>query len=267
MPYNSLKKCNDKTLKITILGCGASSGVPRPNLDWGDCDPNEPKNRRTRSSLLIETHNKAIIIDTGPDFCQQMINARVKHLDAVIYTHMHADHTNGISDLKSYAIDQNELLPIYADKKTLSYLHKSFDYCFKTPPGSKYPPILKAYELIVHKSFNIKEVTILPVLQKHGDTTSIGIRVGGIAYCTDISAIDDNILNYLKGVKYLIIGVLQYNKHPSHLNVIEALELIEILRPQKTYFTHMHNKLDYNKLKLELPNNVEPAYDGLSFFV
>lgn len=245
--------------------------MPKPNIDWGVCDPNEPKNRRKRSSLLIEKGSITIVIDTGADFCQQMINASVKKIDAVIYTHMHADHTNGISDLKSYAIDQQELIPVYADNITLSYLYKSFDYCFKTPKNSKYPPILKANEIIANKPFWIKtkqeSLEILPILQPHGDITSLGIRIGDFAYCTDISTINSTIIEQLSGIKFLVIGVLQYNKHVSHLNVEQALELINILKPEKSYFTHMHNKLDYNILCKTLPLNVEPAYDDLSFFV
>jgi phosphoribosyl 1,2-cyclic phosphate phosphodiesterase len=271
MPYNYLPKSNNETIKITILGCGASAGVPRPNLDWGDCDSTEPKNRRRRASILIEQYDSTIVVDTGADFCHQMIDAKVTKLDAVIYTHMHADHTNGIDDLRSYFLNQNKRIPVYSDQNTLSYLQQTFAYCFKTPSGSNYPPILEANEIMAGTKFSIQgkggDIEILPILQQHGNINSLGLRIGDVAYCTDVSAINNEIISNLQNLKYLIIGALQYKPHISHLSVSQALDFIAEVKPEKAYFTHMHNKLDYNKLKDSLPNNIEPAYDGLTLFV
>ena len=269
MPYNYLLKSNNRTMKLTILGCGASAGVPRPNLDWGDCDPAEPKNRRRRASILIEQYGSTIVVDTGADFCHQMIDAKVTKLDAVIYTHMHADHTNGIDDLRSYFLSQKKRIPVYGEENTLSYLQHAFGYCFKTPPSSNYPPILEANKFDANVKFIISgkdgNIEILPILQQHGDINSIGLRIGNVAYCTDISAINNEVKTKLRNLKYLILGALQYKPHNSHLSVSQALDFIAEVKPQKAYLTHMHNKLDYNKLKEILPSNVEPAYDGLSF--
>lgn len=255
------------TTRIVILGCGASAGVPRPNLDWGDCDASEPKNRRTRASLLIQHKGFNIVIDTGADFRQQMIAAKLTKLDAVLYTHMHADHTNGIDDLRSYVLSQNKCMPVYSEKTTLQYLQQTFAYCFKTPLGSNYPPILEAQEITPDCKFNIGSLEILPFLQQHGDIHSLGFRFLDIAYCTDISSFDDNLITKLRGIKYLILGALQYKHHKSHLTVAQALNLIKAVKPKKAYLTHMHNKLDYKALKRILPSEVEPAYDGLSFMV
>lgn len=261
-------------LKYTILGCGSSCGVPRPNADWGACDPAEPKNRRTRTALLIEKyldkeHKTTIIIDTGPDFAYQMLRENIRHIDAVLYTHSHADHTHGIDDLRSYALAQKVLLPIYGEVATLDYLQHSFGYCFKTPASSNYPPILQANELHIHEPEIVVgaggDIEFLPLPQIHGDIASTAFRIGEFAYCTDISDMPLETKAALQNLQILIIGALQYKPHRSHFSVAQALDLIKELQPKMVYFTHMHNELDYNKVKAGLPNNVAPAYDGMTF--
>lgn len=261
-------------LKFTILGCGSSPGVPRPNGDWGACDPKNPKNQRHRASLLIERIQEdgkktTVVIDTGPDFREQMIMAKVTHLDGIVYTHAHADHIHGIDDVRTYAIQQQQLLNTFADGLTLSRLHEAFGYCFKTPPGSHYPPIMKAHEIDKDVPFTVTgeggEIVFHPHLQIHGDINSLGFRIGNVAYCTDVNLFPDETPDRLKGLDVLIIDALQYKPHPSHFSLNEALEWIERLKPKRAILTHMHVPLDYETVKCEVPAHIEPGYDGLSF--
>lgn len=259
-------------LRLTVLGCGSSPGTPRITGDWGNCDPNNPKNRRLRASALVERiaadgRTTRVVIDTSPDFRAQMLAASVRRLDAVVYTHPHADHIHGIDDLRSYVLEQRRLMPIWADHPTLARLHEAFGYCFETPPGSSYPPILKAHTIVHHQSFSIEgeggPLIFEPLAQFHGDIISLGFRIGGIAYCPDISDFPEKTAERLRGLDVLIVDALQYKSHPSHLSLEQALSWIERLKPRKTYLTHMHVPLDYDTVNRETPDHVEPAYDGL----
>lgn len=259
-------------LRLTVLGCGSSPGTPRVTGDWGNCDPGNPKNRRLRASALVERiaedgRATRVVIDTGPDFRAQMLAACVRRLDAVIYTHPHADHIHGIDDLRSFVLEQRHRMPIYADRPTLDRLREAFGYCFETPPGSSYPPILKPHTIVHHEGFSIEgkggPLTFEPLPQIHGDITSLGFRIGGIAYCPDVSDLPERTAERLTGLDVLIIDALQYKPHPSHLSLMQALEWIERLRPEKAYLTHMHVPLDYDTVMRETPDHVEPAYDGL----
>ncbi len=257
--------------RMTILGCGSSPGVPRINGDWGACDPNNPKNRRRRASLLIEQtmpgHGcTSVVIDTGPDFREQMLSARVKRLDAVVFTHPHADHLHGIDDLRGFVLAQRQRIPIHADPATMQRMREGFGYCFETPVGSAYPPILDPY-LIENTDQPIVidgkggPVSLLPYEQQHGDIISLGFRIGEIAYSSDVSNYPDATLPKLKNLDVLIIDALQYRPHPSHLSLAEALEWIERIRPRKAILTHMHIPLDYETVRAETPDNVLPAHD------
>jgi len=260
-------------LRFTVLGCGSSPGVPRANGDWGACNPLEKKNRRYRASFLVERISErgktTVVIDTGPDFRSQMIEAGVHNIDAVIYTHGHADHTNGIDDLRTFVLDRSKLMDVYADEATFQRLDEGFGYCFKTPEGSNYPPILKANIIDSKNVFIIsgKGGTIFfqPHLQIHGNIHSLGFRVGNVAYCTDVSAFPDGTAEKLFGLDVLIIDALQYKPHPSHFPLEEAVGWIKKLAPQRAILTHMHVSLDYSTVLEETPQNVEPAYDGLVF--
>lgn len=260
--------------RFTILGCGSSMGVPHPNGYWGDCNPNNPKNKRYRSSLLVErihTSGKktTVVIDTGPDFRSQMINAHVNHLDAVIYTHFHADHCHGISDLRCYAHTQKCLIDVYADAPTLEHLKNASGYCFQTPKGSYYPPILKENLINEESVFTIQgqggAITFCTHLQSHGTINSLGFRIGNIAYCTDVNQFSDKALLNLINLDVLIIDALQFKPHSSHFSVDQALHWIEHLKPKRAILTHMSCSLDYDYVLNYVPPHVEPAYQGLTF--
>ena len=260
------------TLRLTILGCGSSPGVPRINGDWGACDPDNPKNNRRRASLLVERIGPSggktvVVIDTGPDFRAQMIDAKVTQLDAVLYTHAHADHIHGIDDLRTYVTDNQALMDIYATATTQARLDESFGYCFVTPEGSNYPPILKANEIDNETAFSISgaggAINFQPLSQRHGDIESLGFRIGDVAYCTDVSAFPEGSPEKLENLDLLIIDALQYRRHASHFSLEEALEWIERLKPKRAILTHMHIPLDYETVSTQVPDHVEPAYDGM----
>lgn len=259
-----------------MLGCGSSPGVPRIIGDWGACDPNNPKNRRTRAAALIERIKPdgrvtRIAIDTGPDFRAQMIAARATHLDGVIYTHAHADHIHGIDDLRGYVLAQRQLIDIYADAETLGRLKQAFRYCFETPEGSSYPPIVVPHLIEPGQAFTLSGdgglIEILPFSQVHGDIYSLGFRVGDVAYCSDVSDFPSETVPLLSGLEVLVIDALQYKPHPSHFSLSEALEWIERLKPSRAVLTHMHTPLDYEAVRWQTPKNVEPAYDGMTIEV
>ena len=260
-------------IRLTILGCGSSPGVPRIIGDWGACDPDNPKNRRLRAAALVERIKPdgrvtRVAIDTGPDFRTQMIIAGATSLDAVVYTHPHADHIHGIDDLRSYVLAQRKLVDIYADEQTLLRLKEAFGYCFETPPGSNYPPIVLPHLIRHEQAFTISgeggALTFVPLPQIHGDIRSLGFRVGSIAYCSDVSGFPPETPPLMQDLEVLIIDALQYRPHPSHLSLGEALEWIERLAPRRAVLTHMHTPLDYEAVRRETPDHVDPAYDGMS---
>jgi phosphoribosyl 1,2-cyclic phosphate phosphodiesterase len=259
------------TLRLTILGCGSSPGVPRITGDWGNCDPANPKNRRRRAAAMVERISDAgtttVVIDTGPDFREQMIDAGVKHIDAVLYTHSHADHIHGIDDLRGFVMARRKLMDIHADRPTLDKLKAAFGYCFETPPGSSYPPILKAHTIAHDENVTIEgeggPLTFMPLPQIHGDIISLGFRIGGLAYCPDVSDFPTETLSALESLEVLVVDALQYKRHPSHFSLAEALEWIERLRPRRAVLTHMHIPLDYETVRAETPDDVDPAFDGM----
>jgi phosphoribosyl 1,2-cyclic phosphate phosphodiesterase len=259
--------------RFTVLGCASSPGVPRITGDWGACDPANPKNRRTRAALLVEQigHDggrTTVVIDTGPDFREQMIAAGVTHLDAVIYTHAHADHLHGIDDVRGYFHAQRQRIPIHADAFTMDRIRMGFGYCLETPAGSNYPPIVEPFlietpDTPVTISGAGGAITFNPILQVHGDIASLGFRVGDFAYCSDVSDFPEPSHAKLLGLDTLVIDCLQYRFHPSHLSMEQALSWIDRFQPRHAILTHMHIPLDYDTVMAETPSHVEPAYDGL----
>jgi phosphoribosyl 1,2-cyclic phosphate phosphodiesterase len=260
-------------LVASILGCGPSPGVPRIGNDWGSCDPGEPRNLRSRCSLLIErrTEGRAptrILVDTSPDMRTQLLTAGVDHLDGVLYTHAHADHLHGIDDLRAFWMKTKRRLDVYADDVTAERILAGFGYCFRTPPGGSYPPILTMNRIAADTPFSIAgdsgPIEVTPFAQSHGPAgESLGFRFGALAYSCDVSALDDQAVSTLQGLEVWIVDALRREPHPSHFSVREALAWIERLKPRRAILTHMDYSLDYAELKSELPPNVEPAYDGM----
>ena len=262
--------------RFTILGCSSSPGVPRPHGDWGACDPENPKNRRTRAAFLVEQigpeGSTVVVVDTGPDFRQQMIAANVQRLDAVLYTHAHADHLHGIDDIRTYFILQRHRIPVYAEPFTMERIRQGFAYCLETPAGGNYPPIATPYLIqTMDQPVVIKgpggPIEFWPHLQAHGDIISLGFRIGDVAYCSDVSDFPLETIDKLSDLGVLIIDALQYKYHPSHLSLEQALGWIDRLAPKRAILTHMHTPLDYEVVMRNTPAHVEPAFDGLSFEV
>ena len=259
-------------LKFTILGCGSSGGVPRAALGWGDCNPQNPKNRRRRTSLLVERRAASgitrVLVDTSPDLREQLLDAEVDWLDAVFYTHAHADHTHGIDDLRSLVIKHRRRVDVYLDEPTGRALHARFGYCFRSPPGSEYPPIVTEHRLAAGRPVTVEgeggTVTALPLLQEHGSIASVGFRFGALAYSCDLSGLPAESIAALKGVDVWVVDALRYRPHPSHFSVDDALGWIDRIKPARTILTNLHSDLDYDALRARVPRHVEPAYDGLT---
>jgi phosphoribosyl 1,2-cyclic phosphate phosphodiesterase len=262
-------------LELTILGCGSSGGVPRPALGWGACDPNNPKNRRRRCSILVERAapdgKTQVLVDTSPDLREQLLGADVTKLDGVLFTHEHADHTHGVDDLRGLFIRHRRRLDAWLDEPTSRAMHARFGYCFMTPPGSDYPPILTEHRLVPGKPVTIEgdggPIMALPVLQDHGDIPSLGFRFGNVAYSADLVGMPDDSAAALMGLDLWIVDALRHTPHPSHFSLSQTLDWIGRLKPKRAVLTNMHTDLDYDALRETLPPNVAPAYDGMQISV
>jgi len=248
-------------VKVTILGCGSSGGVPRIGNDWGACDPQEPRNRRRRCSILVEHGQSRLPVDTSPDLREQLLDAQVDRLDGIVYTHEHADQTHGIDDLRPLYLRMRERLRIFADRRTLGILGQRFDYIFEQIPNSGYPPIARAQE--IDGAFKVGEIRVLPFRQAHGATDSLGLRFGPIAYSSDVSDLPEEAFEALLGVEVWIVDALRYKPHPTHAHLELALQWIARVKPARAVVTNLHVDLDYRTLMKELPAGVEPAYDGM----
>ena len=253
-------------MKFIILGCGSSMGVPRPDGFFGNCDPNNKKNYRTRCSALIKTTDENILIDTSPDLRQQLLRHKIKKINKVLFSHMHGDQTHGINDLRSFYINSKKQINVYADNHTSKYLQNSFSYIFKSY-SKEYPATLKLNKLtnnIKAKNGN-KKINIKSVIVEHGKVKSNCFIIDKkLAYISDVSKIFEKDFKYFKNLKYLIIDCLWYNFHPSHLNLESSLNLIKKFEPRRAILTNLSPVLDYKALKKLLPKNVIPAFDGLT---
>jgi phosphoribosyl 1,2-cyclic phosphate phosphodiesterase len=261
------------TVKFTILGCGSSGGVPRIGNDWGACDPANPKNSRRRCSIMLEKTSTSgttrVVVDTSPDLREQMLSSNVSEIDAVWYTHEHADHTHGIDELRVFFLRQRKRVPIYADTPTAEMLLHRFAYCFVSPRGSDYPPIVEHRLITPGTAIETQgqggALSSLPFKVHHGNIDALGFRVGNVAYTPDVNGVPDSSLQHLEGLDIWVVDALRHKPHPSHFSLSETLEWIALMKPKQAIITNMHVDLDYETLRKELPPNITPAYDGMTF--
>lgn len=256
-------------MHFTILGCGSSGGVPRLGGHWGDCDPDNPKNRRRRCSLLVERTSAegttTVLIDSSPDLREQLLAAGVGKLDAVVYTHSHADHVHGIDDLRMIVFNMRARLSVWADPPTQDALLERFRYAFIQPEGSTYAPILDLHlidgDVVIDGAGG--PITLHPFEVAHGGMNALGFRIGDLAYLPDVAHIPDDIWPVLDNLECWIVDALRREPHPTHSHLAQTLEWIERVAPRKALLTNMHIDLDYDTVMAETPAHVEPAYDGL----
>lgn len=250
-------------MKIRILGCGTSSGVPRIGNDWGSCDPNEPRNRRRRVSILVSDSNTRILVDTGPDLREQLLDADVATLDAVLWTHEHADHAHGLDDLRQLFHNAGEPVPAFASARCLRSLSARFDYVFEGKWG--YPATVAAQ--ILPDGLTIGGIDIGHVEQPHGNITSTGLifaRNGKrVVYSTDFNDLTDDMAIAYEGADLWIVDALRTRPHPTHNHLDRTLGYIDQLRPKRAVLTHMDNSMDYASLRRQLPPHIEPGFDGM----
>ena len=253
-------------MKFVILGCGSSMGVPRPDGYFGNCDPENKKNYRTRCSALIKTDLENVLIDTSPDLRNQMLGQKITKIDKVFYSHVHADQTHGINDLRSFFIRNKKTIDVFADNITSKYLKNTFSYCFDAY-SKEYPAtlVLNNFDKNLFIKDKKKKFLIKPIIVQHGNVNSICYVIDKkLAYISDVSKIFEKDYKYFKNLKYLIIDCLWYKNHPSHFNLEKSLEMIRKFSPKKAILTNLHTDIDYEEIKKKLPKNIIPAYDGLS---
>ncbi|MBE9639715.1 MBL fold metallo-hydrolase [Salipiger mangrovisoli] len=256
-------------LRFTILGCGSSGGVPRLGGHWGDCDPANPRNTRRRCSLLVERAGPQgitqVLIDTSPDMRAQLLDAGIGDLDAAVWTHSHADHTNGLDDLRQIVFNRGARLPVWADGVTQNDLISRFGYAFVQPEGSPYPPIFDLHSIT--GPFTIDgaggPIELTPIEVDHGSIDALGFRIGGLVYMPDVVRIPEAAWAHLRDLDCFIIDALRRKPHPTHAHLDLALEWIARAQPRQAVLTNMHIDLDYATVAAETPDHIHPAYDGM----
>lgn len=250
-------------MKITMLGCGGSGGVPLIGNEWGACDPSNPKNRRLRPSIYIEAEGLSILVDTSPDLREQLLTNSIKKVDAILYTHAHADHVHGIDDIRGMNRIMQKAIPAYATQKTMDEIQAGFGYIFRPLPEGHgfYKPQLTPH--IINGQIKIGDLDIIPFEQNHGFTTSLGFRIKDFAYSTDVVELSDAAFEKLAGINVWIVDCFMYDQHHTHAHLAKVLEWVGRLKPARTILTHMSARLDYDALKAKLPAHIEPGYDGM----
>jgi phosphoribosyl 1,2-cyclic phosphate phosphodiesterase len=254
-------------MRVTILGCGGSDGVPMlggpdGRGDWGACDPANPRNRRTRASIHVAAGEVGLLIDTSPDLREQLLANGIGRVTHVAYTHDHADHTHGVNELRRLARLAKSRMPIYADPDTLEGMHRRFGYAFRQPPGSPYPPVLDGHRIV--GPFRLGALAVRPFPQQHGfDQTTLGFRIGDLAYSTDTIGFSEDSYKALVGVRVWIVDCFGETPHPTHAHWPLVMSWIERVRPERAILTHMGAGLDYEATRRRCPPGVEPGYDGM----
>jgi phosphoribosyl 1,2-cyclic phosphate phosphodiesterase len=251
-------------MKITVLGCGGSGGVPTIGGGWGNCDPHNPKNIRTRSSVYIETQGVNFLIDTGPDLRQQLLRQHIKKIDAVLYTHDHSDHCHGIDDMRAVSWLADKPIDAYGDATCMQTLEQRFEYIFRVRREiqSPYKPALVPH--VIDGPTDIQGVRVTPFVQNHGYMNSLGYRIGNFAYSTDCKGLDEAAFKALEGLDLWIVDASRRKEHPSHSHLEQTLAWIAQVRPKRAVLTHMYPDLDYETLISELPPHIQPGFDGLT---
>lgn len=260
-------------MKVTMLGCGAAPGVPAISAGWGKCDPLEPKNRRLRTSILVEQGASSVLVDTGPDLREQLLQSGTRRLDGILYTHAHADHTNGLDEIREINRVMRAPIPIWSMASTLNDLKARFAYAFigfddiASPKTAIFRPWLVPHVINIDlpMPFSVGEVPVVPFRQDHGWEPSLGFRFGDFGYSTDVTRLDEAAFAALAGVRVWVVGCLTEQPHTTHADLSQVLRWVERVQPERTILTHMGASLDYATLKAALPPGVEPGYDGLSF--
>ena len=252
-------------MRVTVLGCGPSGGVPLIGNDWGECDPANPRNRRRRASILVEQNGAKILVDASPDMRMQLLDAGISRLDGIVFTHAHADHCHGIDEVRALNRAMGEAVPIYAAPTTLAELKQRFAYIFRpSDPAAGavfYKPSL--LPTIIEGPFEVAGVRVLPFTQNHGFSTTLGFRFGDLAYSTDVVTLDEPVFGALEGVGTWIVDCYRRTPHPTHTHLGQTLDWIARVKPKRAILTHMDVQLDYETLRRELPAGIEPAYDGM----
>ena len=256
----------NRSLEITFLGTGTSQGIPVIGCDCETCRSTNPKDKRLRTSILVETNGKTLVIDTGPDFRQQMLRARVTKVDAVLLTHEHNDHIIGIDDVRPFNFRYEMDMPVYAEERVLNNIKERFNYIFNaTYPGV---PRLIGHQIDKNTPFEIEGIPIIPLEVMHYKLPVLGFRFGNFTYITDIKTISDKEIQKLLGTETLVVSALHKNDHLSHMSLYEALDLIEFIKPKQAYLTHLSHRMGlHDAVSKELPSNVQIAYDNLMIHV
>lgn len=255
-------------MKVTVLGCGGSAGVPlaegSPGGHWGRCDPAQPRNRRRRCSILVEAQGRAVLIDTSPDLRLQLLDNAVEQVDAVLLTHAHADHLHGLDELRSMANRHKASIPAYIPRRDHAQITARFDYAFASShTASRLYPAIYDDRPVDDGSFDLLGLVAQAFAQNHGNVTSTGYRIGSMAYSTDAKELDEEAFAALRGIDLWIVDCLRYREHPTHSHFEQTLRWIERVKPKRALLTHLNHEMDYETLRAACPPGVEPAYDGL----
>lgn len=252
-------------MKVTVLGCGSSLGTPAAGGFWGTCDPNNPKNARSRASIMVQTEKTNLLIDASYDLRYQLNRVELKDIDGLLISHAHSDHVNGIDDVRVLAYHNNKMIDVYSNRETLDEIDRRWPYLFKSSSNGIYVQSFEPHEIDNFSKFRIGDIDIETFEQDHTTCTSLGFRFGKFAYSVDVADLAEKSLEKLKGIETWIVDASSYNKETvmTHANLKRVKEWVDILKPKMTYITVLTTHMDYDTLCAELPPHIRPAYDGL----